>query len=64
MMLLIGSKCSFWIGDAFAAQHKCSSRILIYQIQAITCQGLERHPFQGKDIVESPSAGTAKEHQK
>jgi hypothetical protein len=29
-------------------------------LKAFICQGLQRHPFQRKDIVESMAAGTAK----
>ena len=29
-------------------------------IQLINCQGLQWHPFQGKDIVKSLAEGTAK----
>jgi hypothetical protein len=33
--------------------------LIAMNVKAITCQGLQRHPFRGKDIVESLAGGIA-----
>ena len=50
----------FKISDAFAAKQKCSSG-RYYNAKRLPCQGLQRHPFQTKDIVESLAAGAAED---
>ena len=62
-MLLIGVGASYMDYERFCSAAKMQHRILWQMnIQEVSCQGLQRHPFHGKDIVESVAGGTAGNH--
>jgi hypothetical protein len=60
MMRLIGGDNNLTIKRMLLQRSKNAvADLTAIDVQAVTCQGLQRHPFPGKDIVKSLAGGTA-----